>query len=1119
VVTAIAFNGYYVQDPVGDGDDATSDGIFVFQFGGIPNIGDLVEMTDTVTEFVPGGCGTGNLSTTQMSFPTLINMGPATLPTPVIIGSGGRVAPAVDVISPGELPVELQPSFCTSLSSPGVFNPANDGIDFYESLEGMLVTVEAPVAVSATRTFSAFSSELFTLTNNGANIAPADARTARGGINLQPHPDNIGDQNPERVQIQFDPTLSGGASVPAITVGDTLGDVTGVVGYSFGNFEVNATQQVTFTSGGLGLETTSLVPEKKKVAVASYNVLNLAAVSEDDAQRATLAGHITDNLGGPDVIALQEIQDNNGTTNDGTTDATETLQMLVEAISAAGGPDYDFFDVAPVDGTSGGVPGGNIRNAFLYNADRVKLVDFVSLTPTVLTDLGVDDPNAFSGTRNPLMATFKFRGKEFTVVNNHLTSRFGSTPVFGGPQPFVQAGEAEREAQTGALNEVVDALLAGAHGNSVHASSAGRIMVVGDLNTMEFTNDITDILPGTGGDRVLNNLIDTLTDDNVYTFNFEGNSQVLDHMLVTDNLAGSAQFDIVHLNVDFPRVSSSAVGSDHEALVGLFDLNAGTAGEGAGEAIDIQFLTLSDWHGQLDPLFVFGQGTFGGAAELAAYWDADRADNPNTITLTAGDAYGAAPPLSSFFDEEPTVRVMRMMGFDVDTFGNHNFDDGIAGLQNLIDIAGDSPGHELGRPFQYVSANLDNRDDNLSGVEDFVILNRSGVKVAVIGITNPEAPTLVFPGSFGTIVPTDPVAAANAARQAAEDAGAGLFVAITHLGVTGFDGGGNAEGPLIDFANGVNGFDLILGDHTNFEFSKEINGALVVENRSRGRTYARISITANRNGGVFAKSVEFVEPVSSAVTPDPEIVAFLDPLRAQLSVLLSGVIGQSTVVIPRDDECGQSSGRHCESLIGDVVADAMRDRYGTQFAIVNSGGLRADLTCPDPDVTGDFCPAPDGGNLEITDGTVLTVLPFGNSVVTLTVSGPELKAHLERAVSAAGSGSGRFAQVSGLCFTYDIEAAVGSRVTSVVFQAGDGTCTGGPVDLTASASYTLAETDFTASGGDGYPIDISTAVTRELLDQVTAAYIAANTPISPEIQGRITCTDSVGPNDCPVPVP
>ena len=143
------------------------------------------------------------------------------------------------------------------------------------------------------------------------------------------------------------------------------------------------------------------------------------------------------------------------------------------------------------------------------------------------------------------------------------------------------------------------------------------------------------------------------------------------------------------------------------------------------------------------------------------------------------------------------------------------------------------------------------------------------------------------------------------------------------------------------------------------------------------------------------------------------------------------------------------------------------------------------------------------------------MLPFGNSVVTLIVTGAELKEHLENGVSAAGSGSGRFAQVSGLCFTYDIEGAVGSRVTGAVFQNADGTCSATAVDLTAGSSYTLAENDFMASGGDGYPVDIGSATTRELLDQVTAAYITANSPISPVIQGRITCTDSVGPaNDC-----
>jgi predicted extracellular nuclease len=565
VVTAVAGNGYYVQDQFGDGNEETADGMFVFDTRGLVAVGDVVLLTDFVSEFIPGGAGTGNLSTTQMSFPatTVLSSGNP-LPARVVIGSSGRVAPAIDVITRAERPVNLQ-------EVPGVFNPDNDGIDFYESLEGMLVTVEDPVAVSATRAFGSSTGEFFTLTNNGAEIAPVDARTARGGINLQPDPDNDGDQNPERVQIQFDGTLFP-FPIPAVTVGDTLGNITGVVGYSFGNFEVNALAPFSVTPGGPGLETTDLVGTRDEVAVASYNVLNLDATSADDAQRATLAGHIADNLRGPDVIAVQEIQDNNGTVDDGTIDATETLERLVDAIADAGGPSYEFFDVAPENNTSGGAPGGNIRNAFLYNPRRVKLVDFESLTPELLADVGVSNPDAFAGTRNPLLATFKFRGKEVTVINNHLTSRFGSTPVFGGPQPFVQAGEAERGAQTAALNEVVDAILAGASGNAIHASKAGRVIVAGDLNTMEFTDEMTDTLPGVGADRVLTNLVDSVDDDNVYTFNFEGNSQVLDHMFVTDNLIGGASFDIVHVNVDFPRMSN-AVGSDHEAMAGLFSVN------------------------------------------------------------------------------------------------------------------------------------------------------------------------------------------------------------------------------------------------------------------------------------------------------------------------------------------------------------------------------------------------------------------------------------------------------------------------------------------------------------------------------------------------------------------
>lgn len=542
------------------------------------------------------------------------------------------------------------------------------------------------------------------------------------------------------------------------------------------------------------------------------------------------------------------------------------------------------------------------------------------------------------------------------------------------------------------------------------------------------------------------------------------------------------------------------------ALAAVLVTSSGSAHDRKEPPVEIRFITVSDWHGQLDPLSVAGEGTFGGAAALSTYFQMERLDNPNTLTLTAGDAFGASIPLSSFFEEVPAVMSMNLMGFDVDTFGNHNFDRGIAHLQQMIDIA----------EFQYVSANLRRRDDNLTDVKDFEIFDLGGVKVAVIGITNPEAPTLVFPGSFGTIEVTDPVRAAHKARRHAKHAGAKLFVAITHLGVTGFDAGGNAFGPLIDFARNVRGFDVIFGDHTNVEFSQVINEALVVENRSKGRTYARVDLTVRpKNGRVIGRSVEFVDPVSNAVTPDPNIVAFLDPLRAELSALLGNVIGESTVFIPRADACGRSDGRICESLIGNATTDAMRSIYGTDFAITNSGGLRANLTCPLVDNATDFCPPNSPPNFQITDGQVLTVLPFGNIVATLTVDGALLRQYLENGVSAMPGANGRFAQVSGLCFTYDIGAPAGGRVTGAVRQGADGSCTGPVVDLTAASTYTLAINDFMASGGDGYPVVTDRIVTRNFMDQDVVAFIEANTPISPAIQGRISCIGAT----CPLLLP
>jgi len=546
------------------------------------------------------------------------------------------------------------------------------------------------------------------------------------------------------------------------------------------------------------------------------------------------------------------------------------------------------------------------------------------------------------------------------------------------------------------------------------------------------------------------------------------------------------------------------------ALAALSGMSMTTVKAKPRQPVNIQVLSVSDWHAQLDPLSVAGIGSVGGAAVLSAYFQQERAANPNTLTVTAGDAYGASPPLSNFFNEEPAVLAMNAMGFDADTFGNHNFDRGIAHLQQMIDLA----------DFPYVSANLENRDDNLTGVQDFVVRDVGGVKVGIIGVTNPEAPTLVFPGSFGTIEISDPVRVAKKARKAAKKAGAKVFVVLIHAGITGFDPvTGQAFGPLVDFANSVGGMDLIVGDHTDFEYSGIHNNALVVENRSRGRTYARTQLSVDpHNGRVISRGVEFVTPLAAAVTPDPAIVALLQPYRDQLGPIFSAVVGNATLAIPRADTCGRADGRLCESLVGNVTTDAMRLTYGTDFAITNSGGLRANLTCPELDLPSDFCPSFTPPPYPITRGQVLTVLPFGNVVVTLPIDGSELKTMLENGVSALPGANGRFPQVSGLCFTYDISAPAGSRVTGAVRQAADGMCSGAALDLSVAGAYTIATNDFMASGGDGYPVFLGRFTTRDIMDQVLADSITAAGTISPAIQGRINCTTS-GVVACPVVVP
>lgn len=541
IVTARSSNGFYMQDTQPDANPATSEGIFVFT-SSAPTVavGDQVLVSGTVSEFRPGGSdGVNNLTTTEIVSPSVIvqSSGNA-LPAPVIIGAGGRVPPTqiIDNDATG------------SVETSGTFDATTDGIDFYESLEGMRVQVNQLVATGPTNNFG----EISVLADNGAGAGP---RTLRGGVIIR-----ADDFNPERIIL--DDVL---ADTPDVNVGDTAPSAVGVLDYSFGNFKLNVTTPPTFTNRGLEPEITALTGSQDHVTLASFNVENLRAGDPAEKFNA-LARQIVSNLRAPDVVAVMEIQDNNGATNDAVVDASQTFQALIAAIASNGGPTYQFRQINPVDDQDGGEPGGNIRVGFLFNAQRVSFIDRPGGTSTSSTTVvngthgpqlsaspGRIDPNnaAFASSRKPLAGEFLFNGHKLFVIANHFNSKGGDQPLFGRFQPPQRSSEVQRAQQATIVGNFVQSVRA--------ADQDAKVVVLGDLNDFQFSDTLT-ILKSSG----LVDLVEGLPESERYTYVFDGNSQALDHIMVSNALANVAlpSYDVVHVNSEFANQTS-----DHDPEV------------------------------------------------------------------------------------------------------------------------------------------------------------------------------------------------------------------------------------------------------------------------------------------------------------------------------------------------------------------------------------------------------------------------------------------------------------------------------------------------------------------------------------------------------------------------
>jgi len=543
VVTAIrAFGsarGFWMQDPTPDADPATSEGILVFTGSSTPSVtvGDSVLVTGTVDEFYPDAAPDKSVhqSTTELTQATWT------------VESSGNALPAAETVGKRTVPEDMAPDAGGGSVEALPLRPDDFAIDYWESREGMRVGVTDAKVVGPTSSFN----EVWITTK------PRQNTSANGGT-IYP---GYRDENTGRVKVE---SLIPFAQhpFPKANVRDTLtGETSGPVEYDqFGGYTINATTLGELAPGGLEPEQTR-PQEDGELAVATYNVENL---SPKDAQAKfdTLAHGITTSLASPDIVSLEEIQDNNGSTNDTVVAADVTLQKFVDAIVAAGGPRYEWREIDPADDQDGGQPGGNIRVAFLFNPARVSFVDrpggdattAVTVTgagaPALSVSPGRINPasEAWTASRKPLAGEFVFQGRTVFVVANHFNSKGGDQPMYGRFQPPTRSSETQRVAQANEVNEFVGQLQA--------VDRKANVVVLGDLNDFQFSPAVHEL---TSGHR-LKDLMNVLPRNERYSYVFEGNSQALDHVLVSGRM--SADYDVVHVNAEFADQAS-----DHDPQV------------------------------------------------------------------------------------------------------------------------------------------------------------------------------------------------------------------------------------------------------------------------------------------------------------------------------------------------------------------------------------------------------------------------------------------------------------------------------------------------------------------------------------------------------------------------
>ncbi|HLE79119.1 MAG: bifunctional metallophosphatase/5'-nucleotidase [Chloroflexi bacterium RBG_16_69_14] len=539
-------------------------------------------------------------------------------------------------------------------------------------------------------------------------------------------------------------------------------------------------------------------------------------------------------------------------------------------------------------------------------------------------------------------------------------------------------------------------------------------------------------------------------------------------------------------------------------------MGAGTVGAVPSGSVDVQLLAINDFHGNLEPpsgssgriLTPTGNVNAGGIAYLATHIKALEATNPRTLVVSAGDLIGASPLLSALFHDEPTIEAMNSLGLDFNAVGNHEFDEGGAELLRMqnggchpTDGCLDGDGF-AGADFQFLAANVVREDNGKTVFPAYKMRSFAGAKIAFIGVVLEGTPTIVTPAGVAGLDFLDEASTVNALVPGLKAKGIETIVVLIHEGgfQTGlYDQCTGISGPVFDIVNALDDeVDVVISGHTHQAYDCSIDGKLVTSASSFGRLVTDIDLTIDRTTGEVTSMAANNVIVTRDVAADAAETALIARYNVIAAPLANRVIGSITSDITRT---ATTAG---ESALGDVIADAQLEAtapagFGEAVvAFMNPGGIRADM------IFGQIS----GGELpgEITYGESFTVQPFGNSLVTMTLTGAQIETLLEQQFAGCGAASNRILQVSdGFSYTWVTSALPCDKVDPTTIKING-------VTVGPTASYRVTVNSFLADGGDSFPVlvqgtnRLGGAVDTDALE----AYFVANSPVAPGPQDRIT---------------